>query len=113
MPLVWDDEACSAFGDCREFAVSGGVAECVLSRVDDRNKYRVLSINGIDSKVVRMMKTWSKLPPEADLVEIMCCPGGCIAGPGTMVTPQAAVKARQNYQKQRLEAKKAKEENPQ
>lgn len=113
MPADWDDETCSAFSDCRNFAVSGGVAGCVLSRVEDRDKYRVLSINGIDAKVVRTMKLWPQMPPDADLVEIMCCPGGCIAGPGTMVTPQAAMKARQNYQKMRVEAKKKKEEESQ
>lgn len=110
MPLVWDEESCSSFGDCREFAVSGGVAGCVMSRVDDKSKYKVMSINGIDSKVVRTMKTWPKLPPEADLVEIMCCPGGCIAGPGTMVAPQTAMKARQAYNKARQEALQKKDE---
>ena len=113
IPADWDDETCSAFSDCRNFAVSGGVAGCVLSRVEERDRYKVLSINGIDAKVVRTMKLWPQLPPDADLVEIMCCPGGCIAGPGTMVTPQAAMKARQNYQKMRVEAKKKKEEESQ
>ncbi len=103
MPLEWDEESCSSFEDCRNFAQSGGVAGCVLSRVEDKNKYKVMSINGIDAKVVRTMKTWPKLPPEADLVEIMCCPGGCISGPGTMVAPASALKARSEYAKKRHE----------
>ena len=106
MPLEWDEESCESFEDCRNFAVSGGVAGCVLSRVEDSSKYKVMPVNGIDAKVVRTMKTWSKIPPEADLVEIMCCPGGRLSGPGTMVTPQTAIKARQNYAKLRHEANK-------
>lgn len=104
----FDDEACSSFVDCRDFALSGGVASCVLNRVDDRNKYKVMSINGIDAQTVRQMKIWNKLPPEADLVEIMCCPGGCIAGPGTLVSPQAATKFRKQMSKERALAKEKK-----
>ena len=111
MSVNFDDEECSSFEDCRDFAQSGGVAQCVLRRVDDKSKYSFMSINGIDAKTVRLMKTWSKIPPKEDLVEIMCCPGGCLAGPGTLVTPQAAIKAREGYRKQREEARKKNAEN--
>ena len=55
---------------------------------------RVLPINGLDKKTVRLMKTWEKRAPEADLVEVMVCEGGCLAGPGTIVKPALAVKLR-------------------
>ena len=107
----YDCDSCSTFSDCRKFAVTGGVASCVLSRVENPKDYTTLSINGIDAKTVRMMKIWPKIPPKEDLVEIMCCPGGCIAGPGTLVSPQAALKAREMYREKRLEACKKKNEN--
>lgn len=84
-----------SFEDCREFAVSGGVANCVLKRYEEKDKnIRILAINGLDKKTVRLMKTWEKRAPEADLVEVMCCENGCIAGPGTIVKPQLAMKLR-------------------
>ena len=85
----------SSFEDCREFAVSTGVAACVLRRFEEEGKTpRILPINGLDKKTVRLMKTWEKRAPEADLVEVMACEGGCIAGPGTIVKPALALKLR-------------------
>ncbi len=88
------------FADCREFAVTSGVAACVMHRFKEKNKnVRVMSINGIDKKTVRLMKTWDKRAPEADLIEVMCCEGGCIAGPGTIAKPQLALRLRENERK--------------
>lgn len=84
----------SSFEDCREYAVSGGVAACVLARLDDASSIRILPIDGLDKKTVRLMNTWQKKAPDADLVEVMCCQGGCIAGPGTIVKPQVALRLR-------------------
>jgi Iron only hydrogenase large subunit, C-terminal domain len=83
-----------SFEDCREFAVSTGVAGCVLSRVEDKDAIQTLPINGMDKKTFRLMKTWEKRAPQADLVEVMCCEGGCIAGPGTIVKPAVALRLR-------------------
>ena len=114
MPLDYteDEESCRSFEDCREFAVSGGVAECVLDRVDDKSKDKIMKINGIDSKVVRQLKLWPKIQPDADLVEIMCCFGGCMAGPGAYAPISTALKKREVIAKARKEAreKKAQEE---
>lgn len=84
----------SAFEDCREYAVTGGVAGCVLSRVSDPSSIRIMHIDGLDKKTVRLMNTWQRKSPDADLVEVMCCQGGCIAGPGTIVKPQVALRLR-------------------
>ena len=84
-----------SFKDCREFAVTGGVAGCVMNRFEkDGVTARILPINGLDKKTVRLMKTWEKRAPEADLVEVMACEGGCLAGPGTIVKPALAMKLR-------------------
>ncbi|PKL14258.1 MAG: hydrogenase assembly protein HupF [Spirochaetae bacterium HGW-Spirochaetae-8] len=84
-----------AFQDCREFACSQGVAHAVLRRVVDPDAVRVLPVDGVDRKTVRTMKVWEKRPPEADLVEVMCCEGGCLAGPGVVVNPKLAIRLRQ------------------
>ncbi|MGE4584008.1 MAG: monomeric [FeFe] hydrogenase [Sphaerochaeta sp.] len=84
----------ASFVDCREFALSGGVASCVLSRMTAGSEITVLPINGIDKKMFRAMKVWERRPVETDLVEVMCCEGGCINGPGVVVKPSVAVKLR-------------------
>ena len=84
----------SAYEYCRQFAVSEGVAGCVLSRVEDPQSIRTLPINGVDKKTFRLMKSWEKRAPEVDLIEVMCCEGGCIDGPGTIVKPAVAMKLR-------------------
>ena len=85
----------ASFQDCREYAVTGGVASCVLSRLKDPSSVKIMNIDGIDKKTVRLMGTWQKKAPDADLVEVMVCQGGCIAGPGTIVKPQVALRLRQ------------------
>lgn len=81
------------FEDCRDFASTGGVAAAVLRRLEQ--PVAVLPINGIDKKGVRLMRAWEKRPPEADLVEVMCCEGGCLSGPGILVHPKLAKRLRQ------------------
>ena len=83
-----DSGSTESFEDCREFAVTGGVAGCVMSRFKkDGVNARVLPINGLDKKTVRLMKTWEKRAPEADLVEVMACEGGCVTGPSAHNDP--------------------------
>ena len=86
----------SSFADCRDFAVTQGVAGCVLNRAEDRDSIRILPINGLDKKTVKLMKLWERKPPEADLVEVMACEGGCINGPGTIVKAASVLKIRTN-----------------
>lgn len=82
------------FKDCRGFAISGGVASCVLCRTKNKDGIRVQSINGLDKKNVMLMRTWEKRKPDVDIVEVMCCEGGCIAGPGTITKPSLAMRLR-------------------
>lgn len=84
----------SSFEDCRGFAVTTGVAGCVVSRLKEGLEVQTMPINGVDKRMFRMMKVWEKRPPETDLVEVMCCEGGCINGPGTIVKPSVALRLR-------------------
>lgn len=83
-----------SFQDCREFAVSQGVAGCVLARVENKESVRIMPIDGVDKKTFRQMKTWERRAPDVDLIEVMCCDSGCINGPGTIVKPQVALRLR-------------------
>lgn len=84
----------TSFEDCREFALSEGVAACVVNRLQEGQSLRPMYINGIDAKTFRGMKIWPKRAPQADIVEVMVCEGGCINGPGTIVNPKLALKLR-------------------
>lgn len=82
------------FEDCRQFAVTEGVAGCVVHRLQEGQEIKPMFINGLDVRTFRGMKIWPKRPPAADLVEVMICEGGCINGPGTIVSPKLALKLR-------------------
>lgn len=83
----------SLYADCRGFACPQGVSQSVLRR--SSKPVQTMNINGVDKKTVRLMRSWEKRPPEVDLVEVMCCEGGCMAGPGVVVNPKIAMRLRQ------------------
>jgi len=64
----------------RNFCLSGGVSEAIRQkRGTDIN---ALIINGIDSKQIRVLSSIANSGCcESDLIEVMACEGGCIAGP--------------------------------
>jgi iron only hydrogenase large subunit-like protein len=93
VPTPMGDDA--AYKDCRGFASSQGVAHAVLGRLDGSEEPVVFPVDGIDRKTVRAMRIWEKRPVDADLVEVMCCEGGCLAGPGVVVNPKVALRLRQ------------------
>lgn len=87
------------FADCEEgealrkassdgigFAVSGGVADAVVNhikRVDPERKVNVVCAEGLD-ECFEMMKKAEKGEYDGYLLEGMACPGGCVAGAGTL-----------------------------
>lgn len=77
----------------RGFASSGGVAAAVLAVGGAENggaAPRTLAVNGITKQGMKLMETWAARPPEADLVEVMACEGGCVGGPCVIATPRLA-----------------------
>ncbi len=91
-----DFEAASADG--RGFAVSGGVANAVVNAVHRMHPDREVNITaaeGLDD-CRKMMRDAIKGKYPGYLIEGMACPGGCVAGPGTLQSikkSQAQVKA--------------------
>lgn len=73
-------------GDGRGFAISGGVAkavEDVIHRIDPEREVKVVSAQGLDNckKLLAMAKAGKY---NGYLLEGMACPGGCVAGAGTL-----------------------------
>ena len=69
------------------FAISGGVAQAVanhIKRVDPDREVRIVHAEGLD-ECMKMMKKAAAGEYDGYLLEGMACPGGCIAGAGTML----------------------------
>ena len=78
-----------ATGDGRGFAVSGGVAAAVanaIKQMDPNREVKIASAQGLaECKKLLMMAKAGKY--NGYLLEGMGCPGGCIAGAGTIADP--------------------------
>ena len=89
-----DDTMHGASGDGRGFAVSGGVANAVANCIHEMypdKEVKIASAEGLDD--CRKLLTLAKAGKyNGYLLEGMACPGGCIAGAGT-IQPIAKSKA--------------------
>jgi [FeFe] hydrogenase (group B1/B3) len=79
----------------RNFAQSGGVAEAVRVRLRHPEKLKPFVINGLDVAGMKQLVAFGKAAQagsceQANLVEVMACPGGCIAGPSVITNPKVA-----------------------
>jgi iron only hydrogenase large subunit-like protein len=89
--LPVDDEPLSfSSADGRGFAVSGGVAKAVVNAIaelEPDREVKVASAQGLDEcmKLLRMAKAGKY---NGYLLEGMACPGGCVAGAGTINAPE-------------------------
>ncbi|MEG2596714.1 MAG: [Fe-Fe] hydrogenase large subunit C-terminal domain-containing protein, partial [Ruthenibacterium sp.] len=88
-------------GAGRNFAVSGGVANAVVDaihRIDPEREVKVMAAQGLaDCRKMLTMAKAGKL--NGYLLEGMACPGGCVAGAGTLANPVKAAAAVQKYRK--------------
>ena len=71
------------------FAKTGGVAEAVKARLKNPDILKADVINGLDKAGMKKLKMYGDIesgkikpgPNAGNLVEVMSCEGGCIAGP--------------------------------
>ena len=95
LPVEEDYQESSIYGKC--FASSGGVANAVLEVMkelgEDTEGIKLLRCAGGDEcKKAMMLLKAGKL--DADFVEGMICPGGCVGGPSKHRTEAEILKAR-------------------
>ena len=96
------DSMHGASADGRGFAVSGGVANAVVNYIKEQypdKDIKVESAEGLDNckKLLTMAKAGKY---DGYLLEGMACPGGCIAGAGTLMPINKAANAVKFHQKQ-------------
>lgn len=94
----------SAFADeasaqSRRYAVSGGVAAAVANLLEGKADYRPYAINGLNKDNVKALKKYALkgLDDGCNMLEVMCCEGGCIAGPGCVSMPKKAAVVLEKY----------------
>jgi len=83
----------------RNFAKSGGVAQAVKARLKNPGLLKEAVIDGLDKAGMKRLIEFGKinageLPGKEDtpnLVEVMSCQGGCIAGPLVVTNPKVAL----------------------
>lgn len=85
----------------RIFPVSGGVAGAVAHIVGDSAVCKPEPINGLNKDAFKKLKMYAakKSAGEFNLIEVMCCEGGCVGGPGCVVMPKKAEIMVNNYVK--------------
>ncbi|MEG0340422.1 MAG: [Fe-Fe] hydrogenase large subunit C-terminal domain-containing protein, partial [Oscillospiraceae bacterium] len=86
-------------GAGRGFAVSGGVAAAVvdaIKKMEPDREVKVMAAQGLaDCRKMLMLAKAHKL--DGYLLEGMACPGGCVAGAGTLQAPSKAAAAVAKY----------------
>jgi iron only hydrogenase large subunit-like protein len=90
-----------ASADARNFAVAGGVANAVANAIKRRypdREVNVVNAEGLD-ECRKMMKLAVKGKYPGYLLEGMACPGGCVAGAGTLVAINKSAGAVKRYAK--------------
>lgn len=95
----------SPTASARNFAVSGGVAESVRIRLKDPSILKPAVINGLNKIGMKQLAGYGKINvgkmPHSDstpnLVEVMACEGGCIAGPCVVTNPKVAAVQLKKY----------------
>ena len=99
VPDECDKDFTSGTGAGRGFAVSGGVAEAVaevIAKLDPQRHVKIQSADGL--RECRKMLALAKAGKcDGYLLEGMACPGGCVAGAGTIEPVMSAARHVKTY----------------
>ncbi len=75
----------------RGFAVSGGVTGSIQALLGDQvDLLKPVAFNGLDRKALMRLKMAPARGCGGNFIEVMCCEGGCMSGPGVLSNPAVA-----------------------
>jgi [FeFe] hydrogenase (group B1/B3) len=100
--------------EAREFALTGGVANSVVAAWQgEPGAVKPVIVNGLDKTSIRDLRLYAKTGQcqAGNLIEVMCCPGGCIAGNACLGTLKDAFKKVKDYGEQGQSLSQRKESN--
>ena len=86
-----------SYAQGRQFPLTGGVSGAVASLVGDKAKVRAERIDGLSKENIKLLKRYGAKGCESNMLEVMCCEGGCISGPGCIALPKKASRAVEAY----------------
>lgn len=83
----------------REYGISGGVAKSVKTLLGEDSDLKAYHINGLNKDSIKELKKYAKngACEFGNLIEVMACEGGCIAGNATINSLKTAVKQIRSY----------------
>lgn len=87
--------------DGRNFAVAGGVATAVVNVIKERYPDREVEVHNAEglNECRKMIRDATRGKYDGCLLEGMACPGGCVAGPGTLQAINKSATAVKRYAK--------------
>jgi hypothetical protein len=100
--------------EAREFALTGGVARSVQAAWQGNpDDVKPVIINGLDKNSIRDLRMYAKTGQcqAGNLIEVMCCLGGCIAGNACLGTLKEAFKKVSDYGAKGQSLRERKESN--
>jgi [FeFe] hydrogenase (group B1/B3) len=75
----------------RGFPVSGGVARAVQAYLPaDASALKPVVVSGLDRKALARLQLAATRGCDGNIIEVMCCEGGCMNGPGVLSNPVVA-----------------------
>ncbi|WP_251106203.1 monomeric [FeFe] hydrogenase [Breznakiella homolactica] len=76
----------------RSFPWSGGVAGAVKLNLAESSipEFRPELVDGLNKEGMKILKTWSDGNHTGNILEVMACSGGCVAGPLVIANPKVA-----------------------
>jgi [FeFe] hydrogenase (group B1/B3) len=73
------------------FPVSGGVTGAIRAQLSaDEAELKPVCFNGLDSKALVRLQLAATRGCDGNFIEVMCCEGGCMNGPGVLSNPAVA-----------------------
>lgn len=81
----------------KAFAVTGGVAEAVRTAAGNEAEVKPLLINGLNRQALNKLRLCAQGKCGGNLIEVMACEGGCVAGAGVLGSMKAATRAVREY----------------
>jgi iron only hydrogenase large subunit-like protein len=83
----------------RNFGYSGGVAESVKKSLKDEDSVKPCIVNGLNKDSIKQLKKYATdgVCEGCNLIEVMCCEGGCIGGNATINNQKTAKKLIDNF----------------
>ena len=86
-----------SYAQGRQFPLTGGVAGAVASLVEGKADFRPERIDGLTKENIKLLKRYATKGCENNMLEVMCCEGGCVSGPGCIALPKKAARAVGEY----------------